>query len=208
MTGKQKCKLLKQIRAEIARQNDIDLVIEDCPYQGDCTGTCPRCEAEVRALEAALEQRREDGLDINVAGVAADIVDNHVDKDDEALEEPFEHVLMGIPMPQMTCYVMVKLRFSDDAGPHEVEKRLDDTDYLLIGSQETCDVVIRDKSVYRRHARLSLEWDGKVVIHNNSGRKMSINGERLTRPVEVQAGDMLTIGNVRMDMDIYGFERL
>ena len=58
MRGKEKCRILKQIRAEIAAQNDIDLVIEECTHKGECRGTCPRCESEVRYLERELEKRR------------------------------------------------------------------------------------------------------------------------------------------------------
>ena len=52
--GKQTCKILKEIRKQIAAENDIKLVIEECTYQGDCLGTCPKCEAEVRYLEREL----------------------------------------------------------------------------------------------------------------------------------------------------------
>ena len=69
--GKEKCRILKQIRAEIARNNEIDYVIEECPYQGNCKGTCPKCEAEVRELEQKLEARRKAGKRVAVAGVAA-----------------------------------------------------------------------------------------------------------------------------------------
>ncbi len=69
--GKEKCRILKLIRAEIARNNEIDYVIEECPYQGNCKGTCPKCEAEVRELEQKLEARRKAGKRVAVAGVAA-----------------------------------------------------------------------------------------------------------------------------------------
>lgn len=69
--GKEKCRILKQIRAEIAKNNDIEYVIEECPYQGNCKGTCPKCEQEVRDLEKKLEERKKKGLKIAVAGIAA-----------------------------------------------------------------------------------------------------------------------------------------
>lgn len=74
MNGKSKCKILKDIRRQIARENDIDLVISECKYQGDCTGTCPKCEAEVRYLEQALRKRQQAGKAIAVAGIAAALV--------------------------------------------------------------------------------------------------------------------------------------
>ena len=71
--GKEKCRILKQVRAEIAKNNDIDWIIEECPHKGDCLGTCPKCEAEVRELEKKLEERRRLGLNVALAGVAAGI---------------------------------------------------------------------------------------------------------------------------------------
>lgn len=71
MNGKSKCKILKQIRREIAQSNDIDFVTSECKFQGACTGTCPKCEAEVRYLEAELDKRLKAGKVVAVAGVAA-----------------------------------------------------------------------------------------------------------------------------------------
>ena len=71
MTGKDKCRYLKEIRRQIAQANDIRLIIEECTHKGECRGTCPRCEAEVRALEAALEKRRQLGRRVALAGVSA-----------------------------------------------------------------------------------------------------------------------------------------
>lgn len=71
MKGKNKCKILKQIRQRIADENDIPYVTRACTYQGDCTGTCPKCEAELRYLEQELEKRRSLGKSVAVAAVAA-----------------------------------------------------------------------------------------------------------------------------------------
>jgi len=67
--GKQTCKILKEIRKQIAAENDIKLVIEECTYQGDCKGTCPKCEAEVRYLERELEKRQRMGKAAVFAGM-------------------------------------------------------------------------------------------------------------------------------------------
>lgn len=74
MTGKNKCKILKDIRRQIAQENDIALVTSECKYQGDCAGTCPKCEAEVRYLEQELRKRQRAGKAIAVAGIAAALV--------------------------------------------------------------------------------------------------------------------------------------
>ena len=68
--GKNICKQLKEVRKRIAEENDIPLEIEECTYKGECRGTCPRCEAEVRYLENALAERLRIGKVATVAGLA------------------------------------------------------------------------------------------------------------------------------------------
>ena len=71
--GKEKCKALKQIRKQIADNNDIKYVVEECKHKGNCKGTCPKCEAEVRYLERELEKRRMLGQKVAIAGVSVGI---------------------------------------------------------------------------------------------------------------------------------------
>ena len=66
--GKNTCKILKEIRKQIALDNDINLIVEECTYKGDCEGTCPRCEEEVRFLEEELEKRQKEGKDPVLGG--------------------------------------------------------------------------------------------------------------------------------------------
>lgn len=55
--GKEICKNLREIRKYIAKEYDIELITQDCPFQGDCKGTCPKCEEELRFLEEELRKR-------------------------------------------------------------------------------------------------------------------------------------------------------
>lgn len=71
MRGKEKCKALKEIRQKIAEQNDIAFAVSECTHQGDCKGTCPKCEAELRYLERQLEIRKNLGKAVVVAGISA-----------------------------------------------------------------------------------------------------------------------------------------
>ena len=68
--GKEICKILRQIRREIARENDIALVTTECCHKGSCTGTCPKCEEEVRYLEEQLADRKRIGRITRVVGVS------------------------------------------------------------------------------------------------------------------------------------------
>ena len=69
--GKETCKILKEIRRQIAEANDIEFVTSECRYKGDCLGTCPKCEAEVRYLEQQLRKRQLAGKLVNLAGISA-----------------------------------------------------------------------------------------------------------------------------------------
>ena len=71
--GKSTCKLLKSIRQQIADANGISYQPKECHYKGDCTGTCPACEEEIRYLERELKARKGNGFGMKVAGIAAGI---------------------------------------------------------------------------------------------------------------------------------------
>ena len=71
--GKSTCKLLKDIRQQIADANGISYRPKECHYKGNCVGTCPACEAEIRYLERELKARKGNGFGMKVAGIAAGI---------------------------------------------------------------------------------------------------------------------------------------
>ena len=74
MTGKSKCKILKDIRRQIAENNDIAYITSECKFQGECSGTCPKCEAELRYLEEELRKRQAAGKAVAVAGITATLL--------------------------------------------------------------------------------------------------------------------------------------
>ena len=103
--GKQTCKILKEIRKQIAEENDIKLVIEECTYQGDCKGTCPKCEAEVRYLERELEKRQRLGKAAVVAGLSVGLLGASqvalAQQPDPLRLDTSEVVLEGCVVPEM-----------------------------------------------------------------------------------------------------------
>lgn len=72
--GKHTCKILKDIRRQIAEANDIEFVTSECKHKGDCLGTCPKCEAEVRYLEQQLRARSLAGKAVALAGISAGLL--------------------------------------------------------------------------------------------------------------------------------------
>ena len=71
--GKSTCKLLKDIRQQIADANGISYQPKECHHEGDCAGTCPACEEEIRYLERELSARKGNGFGMKVAGIATGI---------------------------------------------------------------------------------------------------------------------------------------
>ena len=68
--GKHICNALKAIRLAIARAHDIAYAPRECHHEGDCFGTCPACESEMRYLEREIARRRSNGKAALIAGVS------------------------------------------------------------------------------------------------------------------------------------------
>ena len=68
--GKKICNTLKEVRMQVAKANDIKYAPTECHHEGDCAGTCPKCESEVRWLEQQLQLRRQLGKAVAVVGVS------------------------------------------------------------------------------------------------------------------------------------------
>ena len=68
--GKHICKTLKAIRSEIASANEIEYTPIECHHKGDCAGTCPACESEMRWLERQLRNRQALGKAVTIAGLS------------------------------------------------------------------------------------------------------------------------------------------
>ena len=129
--GKEKCRILKEIRAQIARANDIEWVVEACTHKGNCRGTCPRCEAEVRQLERALARREAMGKTVAVVGISA-----------------------GLALSVTGCTTYHETTMGDMAAPEEsrtpqtentvdggmtLESLAEDTDAVSFGTESTTD---------------------------------------------------------------------
>ncbi len=63
---KERCKELKLVRAQIAKDLGIELNQTECTYEGYCSGTCPKCKSEELKLNAAILKKKLD--DSNIKG--------------------------------------------------------------------------------------------------------------------------------------------
>ena len=136
MTGKEKCKLLRQIRCEIARANGITYTPPECAYEGECAGTCPRCDAEVRFLDAELNRMAKEGKEITLAGVSLQTFDTYVSpkpEDDDPFDMSIE--LAGVSLDRGNLSV-------GDDWPSD-ESWLDESIEVLELSEQTCRNLMR-----------------------------------------------------------------
>ena len=136
--GKEKCRILKEIRAEIAKANDIEWVVAECKHKGNCKGTCPKCEQEVRQLEAALAKREALGKKVAVVGISASMALAVT-----GCVNPFPEATDGVPMgdvmppeteDQTACDTAIQgVEVVTDMGelvvPGEVPETTAETDY-------------------------------------------------------------------------------
>lgn len=68
---KEKCKELKAIRAQIAENLGVDLQQKECTYEGDCSGTCPKCRSEEMRLNLAIMRKQMEESDVKRRVAAA-----------------------------------------------------------------------------------------------------------------------------------------
>lgn len=73
MTGREKCRALRAIRERIAEANEIQYAETPCTHTGECSGTCPYCEAQAHKLTAEIKKRRSLGKKVVLVGLCAGI---------------------------------------------------------------------------------------------------------------------------------------
>jgi hypothetical protein len=114
--GKDKCEILKAIRAYVAEKYGLNYSPTECTHKGDCPGTCPKCDAELAALQKQLEDK---GItDINADPTLSKMVEKYLvnsipDSDDTTPP------LAGIPEPPDKIEELE----GDIMPPEEPEKR-------------------------------------------------------------------------------------
>ena len=113
--GKSTCKVLKAIRQKIADVNGISYSPNECHYEGECKGTCPKCEAEVRYLEDELKRKGRNGFAIKVGGIAAGLCAMVVPAQVEAQNINKDSLKTSVPQVNALDSVAVK-DLSDGAG--------------------------------------------------------------------------------------------
>ena len=120
--GKHICEQLKAIRLDIARANGIKYVPRECHHEGDCSGTCPACESEMRYLEREIARRRSLGKAALVAGVSLGLMTLSVTSCDQ-IKRPGGDDLMGeMVLVEDSCAM------DDSIGNEKIVGKIDTAD--------------------------------------------------------------------------------
>ena len=122
MKGKDRCKILKDIRKRIADENDIEFIVSECKHKGDCLGTCPKCESELRYLERELEKRRAVGKKVTVAGLAISVTLATT----SCLPDLFSQTTAGVMMPESEESLKYDQLDGEMVAPPEIESLMGD----------------------------------------------------------------------------------
>lgn len=65
MNGKDKCNLLREIRKRIATQYGLTYQPAECRHEGDCAGTCPKCDTELQDLQRQLKENGIENIELD-----------------------------------------------------------------------------------------------------------------------------------------------
>lgn len=75
MNGKERCNILRAVRLKVANQNGITYQPHVCTLQGECFGTCPKCEEESEYVMNELRKMYKEGQSINIDPISiADLI--------------------------------------------------------------------------------------------------------------------------------------
>lgn len=94
MNGKDKCEFLKSIRKRIAEMNGIEYEPTPCDHEGECMGTCPRCDKETIWLMNELRRKEEAGSPIRIDTDSIEDFENMIN---DCFDDNDNYELMGMP---------------------------------------------------------------------------------------------------------------
>ena len=68
---------------------------------------------------------------------------------------------------------------------------------IIVGRDSSCEIVISDRQVSRRHARFTLSQDGVLLEDLGSKNGTHCNGVRVNEPVQLQDGDNIQVALIQ-----------
>ena len=209
--GKQTCKILKEIRRQIAEANGIDFVTSECRYKGDCLGTCPKCEAEVRHLKQQLRARSLAGKAIVLAGISAGMIlmsgcsgttssnqsDETLQGEPEASVEQIEvtDTIEEGELPEIEDTIVIK------------KGEIDDTAYPVVGEiidpeqeDKVYEAIVDVRPTFPGGDKKLLEWISQHVQYPQSAYDSRIQGRVIVQFLVREDG---SIGDAKIVRSVF-----
>ena len=169
--GKLICETLREVRRRIAEANEIRYAPHECTHEGECLGTCPACEAEVRQLERQLQARRMLGRAVVVAGISASLI-------------PIGAMAQSVAEPRQS----VKSELVDTAAQRI--RQLTDTDDRIFG-------VVEENAQFRGGEEACLKWLSEHVQYPAEARQKGIEGRVLISFIVERNGTITDVKTLR-----------
>ena len=167
--GKHICNTLKEVRMQVAKANDIKYAPTECHHEGDCAGTCPKCEAEVRWLERQLQLRRQLGKAVAIVGVSAGLAALTACESQLADMDALRDAPSAMSQPTASSFS----RLMGDVVEHQPS---------FPGGQQALIKFLQENTVYPKQAfKDSIE--GRVVLSFTVETDGSLTGAKVVRSV-------------------------
>ena len=112
--GKQKCEILRRIRQDVAERYGLQYTPSECKHQGDCSGTCPKCDAELEDLQRQLQSRGITDIDLTNIPIEHSDDDIHILEGDVAAPSDDDLVTVTMGMPDYPHISIFEDDFEDD----------------------------------------------------------------------------------------------
>lgn len=198
--GKRTCNVLKAVRLQIAKANEIKYEPHECHHEGPCAGTCPACEAEVKYLEQQLVMRRMLGKAVVLTGIAASMTSltacgqnklpNGCENDTTITELAGDVAdvdgLMEIPEPEVEEAVMGKM-----PAPVDTIRPINNDEKVLTGVVEyqpqfpggikACEQFIKENL---RYPDTKSDVQGRVIVSFMVERDGSLSDIKVVRGLD------------------------
>lgn len=187
--GRHTCNTLKAIRKQIADANEIEYEPVECTHEGECAGTCPACEAEVRYLESELIKRKGLGKKVAVAGIAMGMAGLSSCGIGKIIQPPLAGIPVMPPEPPITA--------NDSTQEQLIGKQLVTTVDSIqpVKANEKVLTGVVEESAHFRGGQPALEAylkenvrmpdeecvTGRVVVSFNIGKDGSISNAKVTK---------------------------
>ena len=85
------------------------------------------------------------------------------------------------------------------AGPTVGQSFLLDRQTLTVGRGHESDIVLQDSSISRRHVQFSRQGNDDYIQDLGSRNGTRVNDEPLNKPKQLKQGDIVSMGNIRLE---------